>query len=254
MEKLYIKFHHIDKYVFKNKHGINDMQYFKNPCIGYLLKGRGDFLYKGKKYTAFEGDLIYIAKGTRYYSVWSGNPDIEFYSVGFSYYNPYDMNDRRFQIVKSFKREYFDKMYERYKKEDLLASNGYFYLMMSELIDKLEETPDTYYLKSIEPAIKYINENLCEKVSVSELSRMCGLSESRFHHLFKDITGNTPIEYKNNLIIEEALRLLYETDMTIENISEELNFSSPAFFRRIFKGVTGKNPKDIRKNKTKKYM
>lgn len=56
-------------YKFKETHTVGSVQLFEHPCIGYINKGTARFLYRGKNYYAAEGDLIYIAKGTKYYSV-----------------------------------------------------------------------------------------------------------------------------------------------------------------------------------------
>ena len=64
---------------YRKKHFCDTELFFSHPTVGYIKKGRAHFLYKGKTYYAYEGDLIYIAKDTKYYSVWEGNPEIEFY-------------------------------------------------------------------------------------------------------------------------------------------------------------------------------
>ena len=53
---------------FGGTHAVGFEQNFERPYIGYINKGSAQFLYKGKSYLAGEGDLIYIAKGTKYYS------------------------------------------------------------------------------------------------------------------------------------------------------------------------------------------
>ena len=49
---------------FKNIHSAGTFLSYDHPCIGYIKKGAGKFLYKGTSYFAEAGDLIYIAKGT----------------------------------------------------------------------------------------------------------------------------------------------------------------------------------------------
>ena len=38
-----------------------------------------------------------------------------------------------------------------------------------------------------------------------------------------------------------------DSDLSIENISEQVGFESAAYFRRVFKKVTGKSPREYRK-------
>jgi len=53
-------------YKFRDTHAVGSLQVFEQPCIGYINSGKAQFLYKGKSYYANKGDLIYIAKGTKY--------------------------------------------------------------------------------------------------------------------------------------------------------------------------------------------
>ena len=66
--------------------------------------------------------------------------------------------------------------------------------------------------------------------------------------VFKKACNTTPIEKKQEIFCERAAELLITTDLSVEQISEMLNFSSSSYFRKIFKKHTGKTPLQIRKN------
>lgn len=67
----------------------------------------------------------------------------------------------------------------------------------------------------------------------------------------KEITGLTAKECINQHIIINARILLASTDMTVLQISDELNFANPSFFTQYFKKRTGITPKKYRnKDKT----
>lgn len=74
-------------------------------------------MYKGKSCYAEEGDLIYIAKDTKYYSIWTGEPDIEFYSINFGLVKPYIFYEYRFQIIKNYPPEVLDEMVGFYENK-----------------------------------------------------------------------------------------------------------------------------------------
>lgn len=238
----YIRYATIHKYEFSIHHTKNVQHNFKSPCIGYLLKGEGEFLYKGKKYYAKEGDLIYIAAGTRYYSFWYGYPEIEFYSIDFNFNVNSAYSEYRFQIVKNFKTDFFDKMYEAENSLQLMAA---LYSVLADLYPKMKKE---HFSKDsvITPAIDYIESRFKENLSIKTLADFCNLSESHFFTLFKKQTGLTPIQYKHNLLVQNAIDMLTSTDKTIEEISQELNFSSSNYFRKIFTSITGHTPKEYR--------
>ncbi len=231
---------------FSNTHTVGSMQLFEQPCIGYINKGNAQFLCNGKSYYAAEGDLIYIAKGTKYYSVWTGAPEIEFYSVKFSFIKPYSFYDYRFQIIKNYPRDLFDNMYNSYNT-DFYISVSYMYRLLSDIYRRMTAKTSVLPGKiSIQPAIDYIEKNYNMPVSIDKLSKLCHSCSSGFFKLFKSATGVTPITYKHNIMVQNALDLLAHTDLTIEEISERVGFSSSNYFRRVFFNTTGKTPKELR--------
>lgn len=242
----YINYFRIYKFQFFNHHTAGVLQNFERPCIGYILKGEAEFLYKGKKLHAKRGDLIYIARGTKYYSVWSGFPEIEFYSVDFRFANVSDKNEFQFQILKNYPLSGLDKVFESFHAAPM-EGLGLFYIYLQKLYKHLKKESVPIALDDVQPAIAYLELNYTKKVYVKDLAALCGFSESRFFTLFKTATGCTPIDYKNNILIQHGMALLAETKKSIEQISSELEFSSVSYFRKLFKAVTGKNPKDVRK-------
>jgi len=236
----------IGKLTFQNKK-ITGNAKFLTPCIGYVLKGKGRFLYNGNAYTANAGDLVYIAAGTRYYSVWFGNPDVEWYSINYSFSGRQAMSEYKFQIVRNYPSRLFHDMYNTYSKDDFLCMS-IFYKVLDDMYKKLIPTEKNSAMKNIEPALEYIENHSNEEISIQQLANICCCSESTLFKSFQSITGVSPIKYKHNIMIQTALRLLSDTDMSIEEISRETGFSSSNYFRKIFTGITGTTPKTLRKN------
>lgn len=240
---------------FPDKHITGNVK-FKIPCIGYVLRGSGCFLYKGATHVAHSGDLIYIAAGTKYYSVWSGDEadgsgEIEFYTMSFSFSSPYAYSEYKFQLIKDYPAERFDLLYHAWIREDTLEAMSHFYSILSDVYPRLSLNEGSSRFTSISPAIEYIETNFKENISVEELARVCYCSESAIYKLFSETVGVSPIHYKHNMMIQHALHLLSNTDMSIEEISAESGFSSSNYFRKIFRSVTGSNPNDLRKRNRK---
>jgi AraC-like DNA-binding protein len=83
-------------------------------------------------------------------------------------------------------------------------------------------------------------------VSLAELARASGMSESSFKIHFKKQTGHTPVEYATRHRIETARRLLNATDRQITDIAHELGFSSSQHFATVFGRYTGQTPNEFR--------
>ncbi len=77
---------------------------------------------------------------------------------------------------------------------------------------------------------------------VEEMTRRAGLPERTFKRRFTDATGFAPIDYVQRLRIEDAKRRLERTEEPADEISWRVGYEDAAFFRRLFKRVTGMTP------------
>jgi AraC-like DNA-binding protein len=65
--------------------------------------------------------------------------------------------------------------------------------------------------------------------------------------LIRDNSNKSVNEWINDYVLLEAKALLKSTNMTIQQISDELNFPSQSFFGKYFKRLVGASPKEYRK-------
>ncbi len=82
---------------------------------------------------------------------------------------------------------------------------------------------------------------------VDEMVRRSGIAERTFKRRFTDATGFAPIDYVQRLRIEDAKRRLERTELSADEISWQVGYEDAAFFRRLFKRVTGLTPGAYRK-------
>lgn len=99
---------------------------------------------------------------------------------------------------------------------------------------------------AVERAVQYINENICDHISIEAISKHCSVSTSLLKHNFKEYTGKTPREYINELKIAKAKELLKE-GMNITETAMKLSFSSSDYFSTVFKKYTFLTPTDYKK-------
>lgn len=66
--------------------------------------------------------------------------------------------------------------------------------------------------------------------------------------VIKETTGKSANDWIDSHVILEAKALLKSTNMTIQQISDELNFPSQSFFGKYFKRVMGMSPKEYEKS------
>jgi len=65
--------------------------------------------------------------------------------------------------------------------------------------------------------------------------------------VIKEMTGKSAFEWINDYVSLEAKALLKSTNMTIQQISDELSFANQSFFGKYFKRMTGMSPKEYRR-------
>ena len=100
--------------------------------------------------------------------------------------------------------------------------------------------------KEVSDALSYINSNFMESLSLEEVADTVYLSSSYLCRLFKKEVGMNFSSYLLFKRLEEAKRLLEETDMSVMRISGSLSFNDPSYFCRVFKKHTSLTPKEFR--------
>ena len=95
----------------------------------------------------------------------------------------------------------------------------------------------------IRRALDHICAHLAEPLSVPSLAAHVSLSPSRFGHLFREETGETPQHYLELQRMHQARQLLAFTQEPIAAVARLAGFENPFYFALRFKRHTGKSPR-----------
>lgn len=87
------------------------------------------------------------------------------------------------------------------------------------------------------------------ELSLDYLQDKFGISGKYLSRLFKEEYGLKFVDFLIDLRIQEAKRLLTESALSVQEITERVGYSSPISFARTFKKITGVPPMDYRKGK-----
>lgn len=98
----------------------------------------------------------------------------------------------------------------------------------------------------ISRSLDYICEHFPEPLSVAKIAAQCGLSPSRFAHLFRAQTGETPQRYLELQRLNRARQLLEFTQEPIGTIARQVGFENPFYFTLRFKRHSGTSPRKWR--------
>jgi AraC-like DNA-binding protein len=88
-----------------------------------------------------------------------------------------------------------------------------------------------------------------QRLTVSEMAAVVGLSESWFATVFRQTTGKTPLQWQLSRRIEAARQLLDDEALSIAEIAAQFGFSDQAHFTKVFRQFTGDTPAAWRKRR-----
>lgn len=122
----------------------------------------------------------------------------------------------------------------------------YFYRVCEkEKIESAQQAQPTQN-RQIDDICSYINQMLFSKTSVDTVSAFFKITPRRLHQIFTAELGISPKQYILKKKMEEGYRLLVQTSMPINKISEILCFSSPYHFTNEFKMTFSQTPSQVR--------
>src|SRR5699024_1046255 len=98
----------------------------------------------------------------------------------------------------------------------------------------------------IEEAILYIQKNIYEPLSLTQLANHVSYSPYHFTRIFKAKTGLSPLYYVSSMRLQKAKDLLLNTDLTVRDIGLEIGQQSLGTFTTRFTEKVGMTPSQIR--------
>lgn len=94
----------------------------------------------------------------------------------------------------------------------------------------------------IRPGIQMLEQD--SDLSLSEIAAKCGVSDCYFRRLFRQYSGESPMDFRQRLRIERAKQLLLSDEQyTVSEVAQELGFSDVYHFSKTFKNYCGVSPK-----------
>ncbi len=95
-------------------------------------------------------------------------------------------------------------------------------------------------------AKQYIKDNIELNPKLSDVASYCYLGTKQLTRLFKTFENTTPALYIQTKKFQHIEKLLVETDLSLKEISEKMNFSSEYHFNSFFKKIAGTPPGEYR--------
>lgn len=113
---------------------------------------------------------------------------------------------------------------------------------LSENVLSSKKTRDIANNSLCELICEHMKNNIYSSLTLKELCNTFIVGKTQLCKIFRESTGQSPMEYYMELKIKEAKKLLREKNYSVSQISDMLGYSSIHIFSRAFKKAVGFSP------------
>ncbi len=121
--------------------------------------------------------------------------------------------------------------------------SGYYKGFMKKVYQNVQAKDVSVILKIKE----YMKDNYMNDISLKQLAEMACVSSSYFSTFFKNTTGENYKSYLINIRMEEAVKMVINTDLKTYEIAEKVGYNNVRRFVDAFKNRYGQSPMEYRK-------
>lgn len=139
---------------------------------------------------------------------------------------------------------------------DQLAALGQWYQLLAAVTEftlRKLDAADSQIVPSeqayVAKAVRYINLNYTQKLTVEEIANHLGISEGYLHRIFKRVEGSSILAYLNRKRIYAAIDLMENSNLTLKEAAYNVGIDDPAYMSRLFKKITGLSVRDYFREK-----
>lgn len=218
-----------------------------------VVSGKCKFdIFNDKPIVATAGSVVYIPHNIAYRAEWLSESDGEIYSIN------YIMNDIAGHQITICPEIHMFTACDSHLAEGLFKECSYIFetenfgyalkckYTFMKLLYTITCAENEQRYSKVGKAIKYIESNYLEDISVTDLAKMCNLGECMFRRCFKTETGISPLKYRNHLRIKKAYEMLVSEACSVSKAMELTGFYDASYFNKTFKAFIGKSPSEIK--------
>lgn len=130
-------------------------------------------------------------------------------------------------------------------------SDCLFYLLVRDNLDIESGLFAAFSHPQLSKAIELIHQSITDekkeqRLSLDELASAAAMSRSAFATLFKDVVGQSPVDYQTQWRMTQAYRWLADEDISTLEAALRCGYESEGSFSKAFKRVIGVGPGQVR--------
>ena len=245
-----------------------DSRYHKYREIVYTYSGEGIMIAAGINHNVQRGDIFIIKSGINYSIESSFHNTLRIVTFGLDYYLLNGENDDQVGDVNKVEKlslnnntQLFEKMIDNLIKQTKSFKPEASFIIESQCMDILVFLlGESYNNPSKESEFNYpaqhdFTKDMLKYIQNNYNNRdIClgNIAENVFHstyyicHVFKELTGLSPMQYVNSLRIEEGKKMLKSTVLSIGDIAYAIGYNDVHYFSNVFKRSVGCSPSEYR--------
>lgn len=223
--------------------------------IHIITNGGQTYEIGNNKYCIREGKFLLISPFVAHRII-SAEPKTEKYSLTFicselSYLDECvsgEIPSRFFENIRFISDEYQNS---KATSARLIENSVFECLMMLLRLSGLRETHITHENHTddfrLEYVKKYISDNIENRITVTDIASYCYISAKQITRIFLKHEGITPAQYIARQRILHIQKLLENSDLTLNEISERMNFQNEYYFNVFVRKHLGMPPGTYRR-------
>lgn len=234
--------------------------------ISYIVSGKGIYYSDDREYRVRKGDIYLSLPG----EVHKGKADLidpfRYFYIGFNFAEQHAEQNPLSHIKKMFDQVKEPVLQDKFNIQapfisifnELINLDSYSNLMMKTYLYQIvvlayrnffREWEKVYSPQNVEKSkrlvyeiINYIDVNLCNIKDLSDIASQFGYSYPHLSRIFSNEMGLSIQEYYNKKRFEKAIELLKNSEMSITQIAESLQYQSIHSFSKAFRKSFGISP------------
>lgn len=213
--------------------------------LTFILDGEATYSNADQTFHLTAGEAIFLPAGSKRFA---NTPGMECVAFSFSadvYPFPHAAKiswDNDPLLLTYF--EDFNQYWSNKSHIGRMRCDGLFFLIISRLLELQQQKQNNPYVTRIKD---YLHQHYTKPTTVELIAREMLLNPVYCGALFSKETGQTILQYTNQLRITKAKELLRFTNDSVSEIAAEVGIEDLYYFSRLFRRLVGMSPSEYRK-------
>ena len=153
-------------------------------------------------------------------------------------------------LIDSFEKNLLPPISDTALLHTLIAPLCHMFVLLNKRLLPLQNSrsSDTGTLSSVlGHAVVFLERSYTQSIHTADVAHACHCSPSFISHIFKKNMGCSVSDYVNRLRLRDVKRLLADTGLSIQQISDVTGYSTPNYMSEVFRAQTGMTPREYRR-------